>query len=647
MNRKILLIEPNYKNKFPPIALMKLSTYFKLRGDEVVFFKGDLKDFVVREITEECIEKLKDIDSSINWRLKAHYIFEFIKKRKKADLEAIEIDRSKYALLLYPWLEYYKKYFHSKEYQKYPKWDWVGVTTLFTFYWKITIDTIMFAKTLVKDPCHNLMIGGVLASIQPDEIEDATGIRPHCGTLHTRHTDNTPGDIDDDNPYIIDELPLDYSILEEIDYVYPDNNAYYSYSTRGCIRHCPFCAVPILEPQYAAYLPLHDRITRTRRLYGEQQNLLLMDNNVLASKNLPVIIEDIKSCGFGKGSKYFEPDYYNIAIRNLRLHINDRGYTRKGYNLLKELNSSKSLNEKDKESIYALRESYGLLHIESSSREALLESYHCFAPYFEKKAKKHIKKGRLRFVDFNQGVDARLFNEECVSLLAQIPIKPLRIAFDDMKTEKAYVKALTISAKHGFKSFSNYLLYNFKDDPIDLYRRMRINVELCEKLNVDIYSFPMKYHPIRDEHSHDRDYIGEKWNKKYIRAVQAILNATKGKIGRGVSFFEKAFGKNEEEFMELLIMPETFIIFRLFFEHLGYTAKWREKMHSLTESEKQEIYPIIFKNDFNNIDDLTANSKIKDILRYYKNYRAEIANPSSELYQLKAKFEEETRHKHE
>ena len=151
MKRKVLLIEP--------IALMKLSTYFKLRGDDVVFFKGDLKDFVIREITEECIKKLNDIDSSINWKLKGHYIFEFIKNRRKTDLEAIGIDRSKYALLLYPWLEHYKRYFHTKEYQKHPKWDWVGVTTLFTFYWKITIDTILFAKNLVKNPDHRRRVG--------------------------------------------------------------------------------------------------------------------------------------------------------------------------------------------------------------------------------------------------------------------------------------------------------------------------------------------------------------------------------------------------------------------------------------------------------------------------------------------------------
>jgi hypothetical protein len=40
---KILLIEPNYSNKYPPIGLMKLSTYHKNLGHEVVFYKGELK----------------------------------------------------------------------------------------------------------------------------------------------------------------------------------------------------------------------------------------------------------------------------------------------------------------------------------------------------------------------------------------------------------------------------------------------------------------------------------------------------------------------------------------------------------------------------------------------------------------------------
>ncbi len=37
---KILLVEPNYRNKYPSMGLMKISTYHKNHGDEVTFFKG-------------------------------------------------------------------------------------------------------------------------------------------------------------------------------------------------------------------------------------------------------------------------------------------------------------------------------------------------------------------------------------------------------------------------------------------------------------------------------------------------------------------------------------------------------------------------------------------------------------------------------
>lgn len=632
MNRNILLIEPNYKNKFPPIGLMKIATYFRLRGDNVVFYKGDLNDFLIQQITDECVDKFTQLDASINWRLRAHRIADYIKYRRKADLEAIKLNDSQFELLLTPWIEYYKKYYHNKEYIKHPKWDWVFVTTLFTFYWDITIETIEFAKLLAKDINH-IQVGGILASIQPKEIEEATGIKPHVGTLHTPYVD-----IEEDNPYIIDELPLDYSILDEIEYEYPDRDAFYSYSTRGCIRHCPFCAVPTLEPTYQPYLPLYERISRTRRLYGDKRNLLLMDNNVLASDNLPEIIEDIKKCGFGKNSTYIEPNQYNLAIRNLRLGLNDRAYIRKTFKLLRELNDKRIFNEETRTKIYSLREENGLLHLETCTKENLIRTYKDFAEYFDKVYKR--QRGRQRIVDFNQGVDARLFNEERVNMLAQIPIRPLRIAFDNIKTEHSYMEAIRMSAQHGIRDFSNYLLYNFNDTPQELYYRLRVNVDLCEELDVNVYSFPMKYHPIRDEHSHDRDYIGKNWNRKYIRAVQAILNATKGKVGRGISFFEKAFGKNEEEFMELLIMPETFLLFRFFFEHLGYTDQWRKAMAELTDSERDELYPIIFHNDFNHIEELTSNEKFRHILNFYKNYRGDIANHNSELYKLKQKFDQ-------
>ena len=626
MKRRVLLLEPNYKNKFPPIGLMKLSTYFRTRGDEVVFYKGDLRDFVIQQIVEDCLTKLYQIDNSINWKLRADKITLYIKYRKKDYLNSINIDDSEYAILVYTWLEYYKKFYYSGEYRKHPRWDWVGVTTMFTFYWDITIETIEFAKTMVKD-VKNLMVGGVLASIQPNEIEAATGIKPHCGTLHT------PGEIDKDDNRIIDELPLDYSILDEIEYEYPDSGAFYSYATRGCIRKCPFCAVPIIEPKYQPYLPLQERIKRTRRLFGDQRNLLLMDNNVLASSELSKIIDDIKACGFAKGAKFIEPNQYDIAIRNLRLHINDRAYIRKCFKLLKELNEMKSFTLTQRTIIYGLREKYGFLHIETCTREALISTYREFAPYFQRKYDK--QKGKQRFVDFNQGVDARLFNDKIVSLLSEIAIRPLRIAFDNIRDKDVYVKAVTMSVKHGIKDFSNYLLYNFKDKPIDLYYRLKLNVDKCEELGVSIYSFPMKYHPVKGEHSHDRDFIGEHWNRKYIRAIQAILNATKGKVGRGQSFFEEAFGKDENEFQELLMMPETFLLYRFFFRDLGYTQRWRDDMAKLSTEERKELYPIIFNNDFNNIEELTDNISLRKVLAYYKNYRAEIITPGTELYKEK------------
>ena len=111
------------------------------------------------------------------------------------------------------------------------------------------------------------MIGGIMSSLLPNEVYEATGIYPSVGLL------NHPGDIDEGNPLIIDELPLDYSILEEIEYTYPANNAYFAYMTRGCINKCKFCAVPKLEPKYRDFIGLKGQIEATVQRFGEQRDL--------------------------------------------------------------------------------------------------------------------------------------------------------------------------------------------------------------------------------------------------------------------------------------------------------------------------------------------------------------------------------------
>ena len=646
--KKVLLIEPNYSNKYPPIGLMKLSTYYKnLGGWEVTFFKGDLKMFVIERIADRCIEEFNYIDSTIDWFLKRDEFIEYIKTRKKEVIERLAIERSDMELILLAKLDDWKNYYWKGTWKDNPEWDRVGVTTLFTFYWDITVETINFAKLLVKKK-KDLMVGGVLASIQPKELEEATGIKPWVGIL------GKPGVLDKGDTQIIDNLPLDYSILDEIEYKYPMSNAFYGYMTRGCIRHCAFCAVPTLEDKYIPYIPLKDRLDAVREVYGDQKDLLLMDNNVLASENLKDIIDDIVASGFGKGAKFVQPDMLEISIRNLQNSVNDRAYIRKSQALIAEFYQKlKPMKGDESYEVYKVMARYHINKLATTKKENLIAAYEEIKDIY----KRHQHPvPRARYVDFNQGVDARLFTEEIVEQLSRIAIRPLRIAFDDIKTFPSYNKAIRMSAAAGLKDFSNYLLYNFVDKPLDLYQRLRINVELCDELNVNIYSFPMKYHPIRkgkddaEDLSHNRDYIGKHWNRKYIRAIQAILNSTKGKVGKGITFFLEAFGNDETEYMELLEMPETFILYRFFFKWLDEkgsmgTDHWRQCwshcMNTLAEDEKQLVLDIIHTNTFykEELEAVTSADALK-LLNFYTNYRKDIITPGTELYRLKQEYDE-------
>jgi hypothetical protein len=635
MKRNVLLLEPNYKNKYPPIGLMKLATYHRMLGDNVVFYKGELNDFIIKNLTCDLIRKLSDIDDTIVWSKHFDKISEFIKTGKKEIYETL-VKLSRYELLITSWFIHYKDFYRKKEFLNNPKWDRICITTLFTFHWEITIQTIEFAKKLVKD-ISELKIGGVLATVLAYEVEKETGIKPHKGLLDK-------AGILDNNEIIIDDLSLDYSILEEIEYKYPENNAYYGYMTRGCIRKCSFCAVPKLEPKFQNFVPLKKQIKAASKKYGEKRNLLLLDNNVLASDCFPDIIKEIKSSGFSKKSKFIESNQLDLTIQNLKSGYNDLGFVNKSHNLLIELLNR--LKGENQQTLYDLMDSLSLLKLETTTKENILAIYPDVKDLYEKHRNKVPKQ---RYVDFNQGVDARLLveDETKMKLLSEIPIRPLRIAFDSMKYEKVYVKAVELAAKYGIRNLSNYLLYNEKDKPIELYQRLKINVELCETHDLNIYSFPMKFHPINGKEWYaNRHFIGKYWNRKFIRAIQTILNATKGKIGKGKSFFYEAFGNDENEYFKLLYMPETYILFRFFFKEKGYTESWWNELNSFLPDELEKTKLIIEKNDFSNIDDLICSSNIKEFLqRHYLISREDIKNPNSEIFKKKEEYDQ-TKRKH-
>jgi len=420
--RRILLVEPGYRNKYPPLGLMKISSYHKLAGDEVHFVKG----------------------------------------RKASFRET--------------------------------KWDRVYISTLFTFFWSETIRTIKYYIRSVDHP-ENVIVGGVMASLLGDDIHKETGVTVISGLL------DRPGALDKGNSTLIDGLIPDYQILKSIDYKYDVEDAYIAYATRGCPNRCKFCAVHKIEPCFRHYLPMQRQVKGIEDVYGPKQDLILLDNNVLASRYFKRIIHDICSLGFERGAKL---------------------------------------------------------------------------------------DGRMRRVDFNQGVDAWKLSEKKMALLAETAIRPLRIAFDHISMRDRYVSRIRLAAKYGLLNLSNYILYNYTDTPADFYERLRINCELNEELGTKIYSFPMKYIPLT---SKNRSYVGRNWNRKLIRGVQCILLATRGMVSPRLEFFEAAFGRDAEEFLTIAMMPDEYIIHRRFHENNG-AADWMNILHSLTKSQLRVLFEI-------------------------------------------------------
>ena len=597
MYRKILLIEPNYKNKYPPMGLMKLATYYRHCNDDVRFYKGDLKAFAAQLLSEEFLTNIEDK----SFRRYFSKIVEFIKIGTYSILDVIPNFRNtKYEEII-------KQYRNRYKHDDFPKFDIVGISTLFTFYWKQSIDTINYAKKFC-DANGRMLVGGIASTIQPEYVYKETGIKPHVGLL------DKPGVLDEGNKEIIDELPLDYSILDEIDYEYPAHDAYFGYMTRGCPRNCTFCAVNTLEPEYKNYIGIKHQISYIDEHFGPQKDLLLMDNNVFVSKCFDQIIDEIKECGFGKGSTFLPPNIYEYAIKNLNDNYNSRAYIRKVVKLYDKM--AERLPESQSGEFYLQREERGLLYPETATREAVLAFNEIASPIYNKHFYRH---ERSRYIDFNQGLDARLITDENMKKLSEINIRPLRIAFDHYSQKDVYVTAIKRAASCGLSDLSNYLLYNYEDHPEELYYRMKINVELCEELGVTIYSFPMKYHPISDpEYFRNRDYIGTHWNRKFIRAVQAVLNATKGKIGRGKSFFEEAFGKDIDGFNNILWMPEALIIYRFKYKD-NLTKDWHNKFNALNPQQMVYAKRIIANNDFaDEIVDAVSDKAVREVLSYYK-----------------------------
>ena len=485
MNNNILLIEPDYQNKYPPLGLMKIAQYHGVHGknDNVRFIKGE--------------------DSTV---LDTH-------------------------------------------------WDRVYITTLFSFEYKRIAKSIDFALEVVGGDADRIFVGGIAASLMHERFVGENrwgGIRFIKGLLDKAPAISLQLDTFSDELYsddmigtpIEDQTP-DYDILDQIDYEYPVNDAYFAYASRGCVRSCKFCGVPKLEGGMREIESLAAIIKSIEKQYGPKKDLILMDNNVVASSRFKEIIAEVRDLGFQKGAT---------------LKRNGRDIRRR--------------------------------------------------------------------VDFNQGVDARILCKDPMFLkeISTICIKPLRIAFDHIGLTKPYEQAIRYAHENGLTELSNYMLYNFYDDPQDLFARMMLNVELNEELNIRIFSFPMRYQPTDRP---DRGHIGPKWNNYFLRSFQMILQATHGIVSGSPAFFKHAFGGSYEEFENILFMPHAYIMNRMWFSLYGgrdELESFKAVFSTLTKSERSDLLDILSQypnvnigNEFSQHD----NNKIRSLAIHYRKFSTE------------------------
>lgn len=528
----ILLVEPAYKNKYPPLSLMKISTYHKNRGDQVYFYKGLL---------------------------------------------------------------------HCKK-----KWDRIYITTLFTFHYDYVIKTINYYKQFVNNT-DNIYVGGIMASLMVENIKEDTGI---TNVIIGRLFDSSLLGFND--KINIDTLPLDYDILNDIEYAYPSGNNFFAYTTRGCVNKCPFCAVPILEGNLNITNNIINQINSARSEFEDKRNLLLLDNNILALDNLSLqkIVDDINHLGFIKQPTFIKPSQFKILYDNYCRQLKHKSDTNiiksKFLDLYNNLCSKTRLSKKEKEFILNMKNQIGTLYEDTFMM--ILDNIEHFIKI---ESNHQYNKAIQRYVDFNQGMDGRLLTEDKMKIISQLPIRPFRIAFDNIKYTDIYLKAVKLAAKYNVEEFSNYLLYNFEDKPFDLYIRLKLNIELSSELNVHIYSFPMKYEPIQNK---KRGYVGKYWNEYYLRSIRAILNVSKGVFSGNLEFFYKAFGRNEKEFYEILSMPKELITYRIYYEKLGISDLWQQQYRNLSIEEKSELLYCLSNKNIE-----TKNHKINKLLNFYKN----------------------------
>lgn len=194
----ILLVEPAYYTRYPPLGLLKLAAFHRDKGDSVELVRG-------------C------------------------------------------------------KYPKQKPNKAY-------VTSLFTWAWKPVWQAVGYYKTLF--PQTDLWLGGLYASLMPDHAKESGADYVHVG-LFSEAEGYMPA----------------YDLVPEWD-------GSLIFTSRGCNRRCPYCAVWRLEGKIG-----YQKWSIKDLIYPKHTRIILWDNNILQAPNWRTIFDELIELSNERGLK--------------------------------------------------------------------------------------------------------------------------------------------------------------------------------------------------------------------------------------------------------------------------------------------------------------------------------------------------------
>jgi len=181
----------------------------------------------------------------------------------------------------------------------------IYITSLFTYAWEPVHEVVQFYSHNYRKA--RVIVGGIYASLCQDHLKERFGDRIEI----------QPGTI----PELDDLLPAYWLI--------PEWKSSILFSSRGCIRRCPFCSVPKLEPSFGAKESIKHLI------YPSHRKVILWDNNILASPFWKNIFAELEETGlevdFNQGlDARLLTEEVAISLRRLNLPLVRLAYDSKG-----------------------------------------------------------------------------------------------------------------------------------------------------------------------------------------------------------------------------------------------------------------------------------------------------------------------------